>query len=211
MDIKVPCIVMDGAALYDIPNRRYLNVISIPFSDAYFLKNILQNMGLGYGIYTVRESSLMIYRGGSLNRAEAWEYDLMKRSPYRNYVEGHLTEEDQVAFVRVIDTDEKIEKLEQKIRFILPGDRFRIVRRHQHRMEGFSGLYFYHPQATVENSKAFLMDYMSKITRTSLVRVDMVMHETYRSDNEAVALLNKTRNIYEPLWRPRLPIRDRHK
>ncbi len=202
MSISHPVIVMDGAGLYDIPNKKYLDLIPIPEEDVSYLIDIFNKLDIGYGIYAVRNSSLMIYRGGPMNWAEVQEYSIMKRSPYRNYVEGDPSPEDQVTFIRTIDIDRKLNPLEEKLRELIPEDRFRIVRRPQHKMEGYSGLYFYNPEATVEHMKQIVLEKLDHDDNKTYTPIDMIMHEAYTTDNEAVALLNKTRSIYEPVRLP---------
>ena len=202
LDVKVPVIVMDGAALYDIPNRHYMKLSPIPYHDAFFLKNFLLELGLSYRAYAVRDDSLLIFHGGKFNEAERQEYELMKRSPYRNYVEGDFTEDDQICFIRIIDTKDIIEELESRIQMMISNGRFRIVRRPQHRMEGCSGLYFYSPKATVERCKEEVIRYLEKEQGHTMVPIDMNLKETYRSEKESITLLNKTRNVYEPIRAP---------
>ncbi len=202
LNVTVPVIVMDGAALYDIANRQYMNVIALDKTDARFLRELFKEMGLGYAACTIRESSLMIYRGGKINEAEKREYELMKYSPYRNYVMGEFTDEDQVCFIRIIDTNETIEMLERKLKSLLAGGRFRIVRRPQHMMEGYSGLYFFHEQASIENSQKALVGLLEEKEGKTIIPVNMTGTDQYVSENEAIALLNKVRAVYEPVWRP---------
>lgn len=202
ININIPVIVMDGAALYHIPDRRYLHIKAIPALDAYYLRNVFRAMDHGFCIYAVRECSLMIYRQGPLNWAETQEYELMKRSPYRNYIDGDFNQEDQITFIRIIDIDEKIDEIEKQLDGQIPEDRFRMVRRPQPKMEGYSGLYFYHPDANVEHMKGILLKELEKIEKRPLVPVDMVMEEPYTTENEAIAVLNKTRNIFEPVILP---------
>ena len=202
MQINVPIIVMDGAALYDIPNRQYFSVTPLQYFDAAFLRNLLVEMGLAYGAYTVRDCSLLIYRGGQFNEAEKQEYELMKRSPYRNYVDGDFTMADKICFIRVIDRDDIIEELESRIHDLIDAHRFRIVRRPQHKMEGYSGLYFYHMDANVEMCKERLIDLLSEKEEHKLIPVNMMYNENYVSEIEAIDLLNRVRHIYEPIVNP---------
>ena len=202
MDIRIPVIVMDGAALYHIPDRRYLKIIAIPPRNAYFLMNLFWAMEHGFCIYAVRESSLMIYRQGPMNWGEVQEYELMKRSPYRNYIDGTFNLEDQITFIRIIDTDKKIDEMEKKLARYIPADRYRMVRRPQPKMDGYSGLYFYNPEATVDHMKDVLLNMLEKPGEKALIPMDMVMKEPYTTDNEAIALLNKTRSIFEPVILP---------
>ena len=202
MDINVPVIVMDGAALYDIPNRRYLRVIPLKYEAVNFLRKFFRELGLSYAAYEVRDSSLMIYRGGRINQAEREEYELMKYSPYRNYVEGDFGRDNKICFIRVIDRDEIIDELELRLKGMLSRGRYRIVKRPQHRLENYSGLYFYNPEATVERCKQALIDHLEEENHTKIIPIDMTGSDHYISENESIALLNKVRQIYEPVRVP---------
>ena len=193
---------MDGAAIYDIAEKQYLNPIAMSPSDAYSLCNICRGLKTGYCIYAVRDNSMMIYRGGNISWAEQQEYELMKRSPYRNYLEGDFVKDDQIMFIRVIDINRKIDQLEQQFTKLLAPGRFRMVRRAQPKMEGYSGLYFYHPKAAVENQKRALLKKLNEAEKQKLLPVDVLLKRDYRSDNDAIHLLNRTRNIFEPVIKP---------
>lgn len=202
MNIHIPVIVMDGAALYDIPERRYMHVTEIPILDAYYLRNAFRALNHGFCIGAIRDSSMMIYRQGPMNWAETQEFELMKRSPYRNYIDGEFSQEDKITFLRLIDTDGRIDEIEKQLEDKIPKDRFRMVRRPQPKMAGYSGLYFYHPDANVERMKKILIKDLEKVAKKPLIEVDMVMDEPYTTENEAIAVLNKTRSLFEPVTLP---------
>lgn len=202
MNVNVPVIVMDGAALYDIPNHQYIHVLPIEKTAARFLREFIKEMGLCYAAGSVRERSLMVYRGGKMNEAEKLEYELMKYSSHRNYIEGEFTDEDQICYIRIIDTDDKIEELEQRLGTLLPDNLFRMEKRSQHRLEGYSGIYFYNPQATVERGQVALIRYLEEKENIEIIPVDMTDKDEYVSENESIVLLNKIRSIYEPVYLP---------
>ena len=202
MNVNVPVIVMDGAALYDIPNHQYIHVLPMEKTTARFLREFIKEMGLCYAAGSVRARSLMVYRGGKINEAEKLEYELMKYSSHRNYIEGEFTDEDQICYIRIIDTDDKIEELEQRLSTLLSKNLFRMVKRSQHRLEGYSGLYFYNPQATVERGQVALARYIEEKENIEIIPVDMTDKDEYVSENEAIVLLNKVRSIYEPVYLP---------
>ncbi len=202
VNVNVPVIVMDGAATYDIENRQFMNTVPIRFQDARFLCTMLVKMGRCYAALAVRDSSLMIYRGGNIHEAEKHEYEMMKRSPYRNYVDGQFTEEDKICFIRVIDTHEIIEELESRVHDLISENRFRILKRPQHRLKGYSGLYFYHPDATTENAKEALVRYESEKRGEPVIPVDIINKDKYTTENDAIDILNKTRHMYETIKLP---------
>ena len=60
LNVNVPLIVMDGAAMYDIQENKYLEVIDIPHEHARRLSEIILGFGSFCSFYTVRERSLCI-------------------------------------------------------------------------------------------------------------------------------------------------------
>ncbi len=140
---------------------------------------------------------MFVYRRGKMNAMEEQDYQLMKRSPYRNYVSGELSPEDQIAFLRVIDSPEKIAELEQKIEPQLP-ENIRMDKRIQPGMNYSSGLYFFHKNATIENQKEYLIQDFKKKGELGVVPIDMLPKNNRYSDRDAIYLLNKLQDIYEP-------------
>lgn len=200
LNINLPVIVMDGAAMYDIPNKEYLHVISMAREDVDYLRAKLNSLNLGYLVYTVKEGTMLIYRQGKMNWAEEQEYEMMKRSPYRNYIDDELGEHEEVTFIRTIGTDEDIDHLEEDLRDFIMEGRYRIVRRPQPKMEGYSGLYFYDTKATVENQKKNMIEDLTLQGDQGIVPVDMHVKGSYdSSEREAVQLLTKLRSVYEPI------------
>ena len=195
LETGVPAIVMDGAALYDFREKKYLRIVDMEKEDAAFLCRTLKEMDLGYCVYAIRDTTTLIYRQGHLNQAEEQEYRIMRRSLLRNYVDGFYTKEDQVAFIRTIDTKERIDRLEPEIREALQG-RYRIEKRKQPQYKGYAGLYFYAKEATVENMKEWMLKNDGSVDQG----VDILPAEGhYDVKRDAVHLLHKVYTLYEPL------------
>lgn len=199
MNINLPVIVMDGAALYDIAEKQYQKVTEIPKETAAELEKILLERDLGYAIYTVRESNMFVYRRGKDNSREEEDYQMMKRSPYRNYVNGEIAPEDHIVFIRLVGDDDKIHELEKELYDAIPKDVLRMDLRKQPRVKGCSGLYFYHKDATIQNRKKDLLADLQANGEHGLVPVDMISERSYVSEVEAVNLLNQLRDVYEPV------------
>ncbi|MBQ0001548.1 MAG: HAD hydrolase family protein, partial [Clostridiales bacterium] len=198
MEINLPVIVMDGAALYDIGEKQYQYVKAIPKETAEKLEKLFLERNLGYCIYAVSESNMSVYRRGNLNDREEEDFQLMKRSPYRNYVSGEMAPDEQIAFIRLVDEDDRILELEEELTDLTPED-VRISTRKQPRVKGCSGLYFHHVDATIEKRKADLIRDLSSHGEHGLVPVDMVSEHSYRAEREALHMLSKLQDIYEPV------------
>lgn len=201
LNVNAPMIIMDGAALYDIQENKYLDVIEIPRENADRLRTILTGFGVGVNLYSVNERSMTICHDGPINMEEKRECEDMRRSPYRNYADGLPREEDWIAFMRVIDTTERIEQLEYQLKSVLPTGMFRMVQRTESRYPDTAGLYFYNPQATVENMKKRVLQIMEQKDNTTLTPIDLLPSTTkYLPEHDAMMLLHRLKNSYEPIF-----------
>lgn len=200
LNVNAPMIIMDGAALYDIRENRYLDVIPIPREDADRLRSILGAFGVGVNLYAVNERTMAIYHDGVFNMEEKREQEAMKRSPFRNYADGLPHEEDWIAFMRVIDTTKHIEELAYQLKSVLPTNMFRMAVRPDDRYQGTSGLYFYHPDATVEKMKLRAKAAVEAEYDQDLKPIDMLPITTkYLPEHDALMLLGRLKNKYEPV------------
>lgn len=200
LNVNVPLIVMDGAAMYDIQENKYLEVTDIPHENADRLSEIILGFGSFCSFYTVRERSLCIYRNGPISDAEREEYRKMKRSPYRNYMEGSYTDADRIAFMRVIDTPQRIEKLKYLIQSVIPPGMFRMEQRQEAQFPDYCGLYFYDPRANVPEMKERVLKRMEETEGRKLTGVDILpKHSSYSPEHYALILLSRLKSEYEPV------------
>lgn len=199
LNVNAPMIIMDGAGLYDIKENKYLDVIDIPHQNAERLKDIILNFGACFNIYTLHDRSMCIYHAGEYSQAEHDEYQRMKCSPYRNYLEGSYHEEDKIAFIRVIDTPEKIDQLAYLVQSVLPPGMFRMEIR-QEASSDFKGLYFYDINASVANMKAKVLNYSENELGVKLIPKDILPRLThYLPEHDAMLLLGRVKTMYEPI------------
>lgn len=200
LNVNVPMIIMDGAALYDVQDNRYLDVIDIPKEHARRLLAILESFHVGCNIYAVNERTLSIYRDGPVNEAEQKEFETMKRSPYRHYLDGTFREDDYIAFIRVIDEKDKIEELSYEIQSVLPIGMFRTQIREEARFPEYASLYFYSPKATTDEMKRRVQAIMETRKNTQLEAVDMRPRTSkYLPEHDALILLSRLKNTFEPI------------
>lgn len=200
LNVNAPVIIMDGAALYDIRENRYLDVIQIPQENADRLRTILNGFHVGCNIYTVNERTMSIFRDGPISDAEKQEFETMRRSPYRNYLDGIYHEENWIAFIRVIDTAERIDELAYEIASVLPNGMFRMEVREEAHFPGLKGIYFYDAKATVSEMKKRVQDILETENGMQLEAVDLQPRITrYLPEHDALLLLGRLKNRYEPV------------
>lgn len=200
LNVNTPMIIMDGAAIYDVRENKYLDVIPIPVENALRLRGILLGFGVGMNLYTVNERSMAIYHDGPVSEQEKREGEAMKRSPLRHYADGLPHEEDWIAFMRVIDTTENIEQLAYALRSVLPSGMFRMEMRPDDRFENTAGLYFYDPKATVKTMKQRVRHIMELETKQYLTPIDMEpATRKYQPEHDALLLLGRLKNRFSPI------------
>ena len=200
MDISIPMIVMDGAAMYDPQNNGYLEVAEIPKENAERLAGIIHGFDSFCSIYTVHDRSLCIYRCGTPNEAERREYEIMRRSPYRNYMEGSYRDEDRIAFMRVIDTPGRIDELAYLVQSVLPPGMFRMELREEAQFPDYMGLYFYDAEATVAAMKEKVLEHVEEKCGEKLEPKDILPKlSRYTPEHDAMLLLGRLKAIYEPV------------
>ena len=160
--VNMPMIVMDGAALYDMRENLYHELMRIPEEDADLLRNALKEKGIGACIFAVRSNSMLIFHDGLLSEAEQWDYDVMHRSPYRNYMDGMYETEDQIIAIRFLvktsDADEAW-RLAQSLPEI--RDRFTVRRYVMARSGEYTGIYFYRHDTSIENMEQKLLKHVN--------------------------------------------------
>ena len=125
-------------------------------------------------------------------------YDNMKRSPYRNYLEGEVYEPDEVVYYKVIATDGMITGMEAALRNLMSDGKLRSVIRPQAGAPGISGLYIYSAEATVKHAENVVM-WMLREENPALLPMEVFAQGPYRSEQDAIRLLHRIANEYEPI------------
>ena len=196
--ITTPSIVMDGAALYDISNRKYITLDYISYEDSNYVCHTLKDMNLGYCVYAVRNNTTLIYRQGNLNEAEQMELDKLESSDLRNYIDGFYTSEDRICCIRTIDTADKIEDLAMDLNWSLPDNTYRIEIREQPFLKGYSGLYIYSSESSVEKMKNYIINTYYAKEDFEPERVDLIpTSDNYDPAKDSILLVHRLRHLYE--------------
>ena len=208
--VNVPLIVMDGAAIYDIGSNRYFDVQTLPEEALGPLRDRLDQLGVSHFIYTISENKTRIYHHGKLTIEEKLVLDRLKRSPYREYLEGEAYEISEAVYYKIIGKEQKLRRLERELQSVLPQEKLRTAIRPQLEDAGICGLYIYAQSATMEQAQQRLLARMRE-KKPALKAVEVHPKTAYRSERDAVHLLVRLENQYEPvrLFRKKLPKTDR--
>lgn len=196
--LSVPLIVMDGAAIYDANENHYLYTATIAETDSTQLRARLNTLGISYFIYTIHNNKACIFHQGEINEQERTIYDRLRRSPYRNYLDGEIYDPNEIVYFKIIAEDRKIAEIEYSLRKALPRGKLRTAIRPQPGAPGISGLYIYSHAASMAQAQKHMMQLLHQEDPT-LTPVEIRLRAGYRSEHDAMHLLTTLGNSYEPI------------
>ncbi len=127
VELNLPVIVMDGAALYDVKEQQYLETVFLNPDVCSKAEDIITECGLNCFVNAIYDTTLLIYYGKLQNEAEIDLFETHRHSPYRNYIRSSFRHNDEkVLYLTVLAEKSKISVLENKLKSEL-GDSVRIT------------------------------------------------------------------------------------
>jgi hypothetical protein len=209
-DLKlcVPVVVMDGAAVYDSRENCYLEKVLIPREHVRLLENWLRQRQINYFVYSIQENTLLIYYERFGNLMEEKNYQKMHKSPYRNYIQGVCREEDEIVYLRVMDTCETVENLEKELIKTGFSQYFRMRKRELPEYAGYAMLYFYDVRVSRKRMAEKLLRYAQAEQTVWTGReidpgMEMLGEREKKAEQEHI--IKRIRRQYEPIRRWKRP------
>ena len=197
-DIPIPLIVMGGAAIYDANENVYLYAETLRANESQRLREHLDRLGLSYFIYAIHRNKTCIFHQGAMRPEEEQIFRRMKRSPYRIYLEEEVHGPEEVVYYKLIGTEEQTAAWMAQLQSFLHSHGLRGVLRPEAGAPGLGGLYIYAGQMSVKRAQAKLMELLRREDE-SLRAVDVFLDQPYRSERDAMHLLHRLGDLYEPL------------
>lgn len=195
--LSAPLIVMDGAAIYDANENRYLQAVMIPPEDSAPIRARLNALGISYFTYTIHHDKTCVFHTGDYREEERVVLDRMRRSPYRSYLDGEIYEPEEIVYFKIIASAARIGEIEYSLRTVLPKGKLRRVVRPQQGGEDLAALYIYAHAATMEQAQKRLAE-MLREGGEELTPVSVRLRAPYRSERDAIHLLHLVAEAYEP-------------
>ena len=197
LNLSVPMIVMDGAAIYDANENVYLSITSMdPFSCRWLMKR-LDGMETSYFIYTVHRDRNCIFHHGNMTEAEDIVYQNVKRSPYRYYLDNDHFPMADVVYLKIVGEEKELEQIKNQLQPAFDRMKLRAVIREQAGLENGYSLYFYAASANMEHAEKQLMHLLGQ-KESDLEQHVLLSDQEYRSERDAIRLMRRLRREYEP-------------
>lgn len=195
--LRLPVIVMNGAALYDINENSYVMAYIISGSVCDDVRSKVREHGMNMFTNALCDDNLVIYYDELKNGAEKNIYSSMKKSPYRSYVKRTPSEQDRVIYLMIVDGSERIGTLYAELEESM-GDMLKIITYPSHDYPGYSYIKIYNKNSGREH----MLEY---ICRNNGINGSVMLGNnsgdgSLRSINKIARELKKS---YEPLIRLR--------
>ena len=198
LPFSVPLIVMDGAAIYDANENAYVSVNSMDPNSCRWLMKRLESMNASFFIYTVHRDRNCIFHHGTMTEAENAVYQHLKKSPYRYYLDDDRFPMADVVYLKLVGEQHELEQIKNQLQPAFEKMKLRAVIRPQAGLENGYSLYFYSSHATQENAQKQLMHLLAR-TNPNLEVYEMQSEKGYRTEYDAIRLMRRIGNAYEPL------------
>lgn len=196
--LKLPVIAMDGAVLYDIYEKTYLEIYIISREKSHAVYRMIHDAGLTCFSNVIKNDVLCIYYEKSGDGIQEQLVKKLRRSPYRNYICASLPEEDEVVYFMLLYPTEVMEKFYAKLEAEGLTGELKVLKYLSDDYPGYSYIKIYSKNAKKENMIEYLkqrLDVREVITFGSIPdKYDVVV--TDGNMNQVVKYLKKT---YEPV------------
>ena len=196
--LNLPLIVMDGAAIYDAKEGRYLSVQTLGERPALRMRAHLDRLGVSFFLYTVHADRTCVFHIGPMSGQEELLYQRMRRSPYRSYLDGENYEAGEIVYFKILTDEARARELLHGMQSLLHSNRLRAVVRPEAGVENAFALYVYSAKATMRQAENRLMQSLRE-REPELRAAEVFLRGGYRSEYDAMSLLHRLGNLYEPL------------
>lgn len=146
LNINIPVVLMNGVALYDLEQHRYIDVEYIGEEIAYKIIQRLEDAQQGGFIYTIDQGKLKVYYDKVLNEYETIFYEERKQT--KIFTKQRVVDVNKIIYFVFMDVKEKVEEIAMLIKDI-PGIDYSLYK--DNYMEGAYLLEVYSNRASKSN------------------------------------------------------------
>lgn len=111
VEIGVPLVVMNGAAIYSFKDKTYEDVYTIDHNARIFIDQKLKENNMNSFTYSIDDNMLHCYYSKIQNDGEKAFYNIRRKNDFDNFVRAQLPEDVEASLYIIIDKKEQIDKL----------------------------------------------------------------------------------------------------
>ncbi len=197
LQLELPVIAMNGAALYDLKNNHFVMEITIPYQLTMKIINLLDSLSMGVFITTILHDVMLIYIPDIKSMEMQKLYRQMRISPYRNYIYAPLPEGQNAAYIYSLEKTELIEEAAALLRKQPFASQLRIVTGEEPDYPDCRYMKIYNCSATRDSMVKHLADTFQFKNTITLGNV-REEYDIYMDDPENTEAARTIRRLYQP-------------
>ncbi len=143
VDLRLPIITLSGAAMYDLKNEQYVHTTPMSPEKARRIMQWAREQDLPFFYSSIRDNMLIIRYRELANDAMRIAWEQRHRSVYRNYVQSGEDVYEDVVYLAVVDSTERIGRAHAALRAQSWADQYQITMEKYSFGEGCSTLRIY--------------------------------------------------------------------
>lgn len=116
VQIKVPAVVMNGAAIYNMNTLTYEYVTYLEKEMVEVIKGLLGEQGQSAFTYCIDNNELIAYHGTFQNDAQKKFYEERQNNPRKHFKEESVPENAKVAYFVVIGSKDSVHAIYEKLK-----------------------------------------------------------------------------------------------
>lgn len=156
VELELPVVVMNGAALYDFRNNSYVKAYIISGDTCEKVRAVVSSAGMNVFTNALCDDSLVIYYDRLENEAEKAIFTSLKKSPYRNYLSRRPQPEDRVIYLMIVDLSDRISALYDQLTQSEVGRLLKMITYPSQDYPGYSYIKIYNRNAGKQHMTAML-------------------------------------------------------
>lgn len=196
--IKNPVIAMDGAVLYDMNENAYLQKCTMSKDQAQFMTDQLKKYELAYFTNTVVDDLLVIYYEELSNISMKGVYERRRKSLYRNYVKTDQPMYENVVYLFVVDTMDKLQKFYDQVQQMEEASDYRLVLNESQYLEDYGNIKIYHKDATRDKMLKNLKEYLG-VEKTMTFGSIPGKYDIFVEDSNGDVMVKELKKQFEPI------------
>ncbi|MFV0350743.1 MAG: HAD hydrolase family protein [Oscillospiraceae bacterium] len=149
--LKLPVIAMDGAALYDIENNVYIQSLPLREAETEALLQLFEQNNINCFANQLIERTLLIYYKELQNKAEKDTFEKLRKSPYRNYIQGKPYNNQSMLYIMALEETSKIEEIYAQIQKQPYAQNLKVLTYPSEEYAGYSYIKVYDKKSAKEN------------------------------------------------------------
>lgn len=195
--LHLPMIVMDGAALFDLKNKKYQLVYVISAGISEQIVDFFKKEKTPFFANVIMDDLLMIYYQNTSHEIYNDLVGRLRSSLYRNYVCRDLPADQEVVYFMVLDETDSVQKLYLHLRLQEFSQNLKILCYESQDYPGFSYLKIYNHNASKENMLHYLERQLQAERSITYGTIDG-QYTHMVADMNADELVRQIKKEYEP-------------